>query len=513
MSRPVNTRSIHEKLTNDLQYFCEKAPLIIKDKDGKLIPLKFNFVQRKIHAALENQLQDKGWVRALIVKPRQPGCSTYVQARFYQKTTRGRGINTFILSHLSDATENIYSMVERFQSNIHEAIKIPANISNRRRMKFDGIDAEYQVGTAGSKGLGRSATIRLFHWSEVAHSENTDGIESGVMQTVPLNRWTEIILESTANGMGDMFHRRVQEARAGKGDYIVIFISWFEHDEYQREVPKDFKITQEEGDLKELYDLSDEQIYWRRLKIEDIGDWKFKQEYPSNLDEAFQTSGDNLIPVEAILNARKSDIRDPTAPLIMGVDPASERDRAAVCFRRGRTIPKVYTWEKRSPMELVAIIAKLIKKHEPAQCFIDIGEGGRAIADRLGELGFRKTVTGVNFGSKPIDDEQYLNKRAEMWCDMKDWFVDGDCSMPDEDVIQSDLCMMPEYKLTSSSRIQLVSKDELRKLYKKSPDIGDAIALTFAFPVANDAFMNTIRKDTKPGQGVSTLKRWRKLGS
>lgn len=508
-----NPRSLidyHKRLENDLEYFAKNAPLIIKDKAGKLIPFEFNFVQRKIHNALEQQRKEKGWVRALIVKPRQPGCSTYVQARFYQKATRQEGTNVFILTHEAQASENIYNMVERYHNNCREEIRPHAEVSNRKRLAFTGLESQFTVATAGNKGAGRSATTKLFHGSEVAFWENTDDISTGAMQTVPLLPNTEIILESTANGLGNMFWEMCRDARHSLGDYIVIFIAWFEHPEYTRDVPQDFQLTQEEAELKDLYKLSDGQVAWRRAKIAELKSaWKFKQEYPANIDEAFQTSGDSFISIESIVKARQSKVKDPIAPLIMGVDPASVNDRAVIAFRRGREIPKVYSFDTKEqpiePMEFVGKVSQLLQKHKPQQCFIDIGEGGRAIVDRLHELGFEDSVTGVSFGSTPLDPDQYLNKRAEMWCEMRDWLKD-DVSIPDEDDIQADLCMMPQYKITSSSRIQMVPKEQLREKYKMSPDIGDAIALTFAFPV-NSEKLN--KKVENQAEGVKTLRRWR----
>lgn len=508
-----NLERIHQKLQTSLEFFCQKAPLIIKDKSGNHIPFRFNFVQRKIHEALERQLQDKGWVRALIVKPRQPGCSTYVQARFYHKTTRNKGTNTFILTHLADASENIYNMVERFQDHCTEAVKPEAEISNRRRMGFTKIDSQYTVGTAGSKAVGRSATTKLFHGSEVAFWENTDEIETGVMQTVAMRSGTEMILESTANGMGNMFYRKAMQARRGEGDYILIFIAWFEHEEYLREVDKNFETTEAEKELAKVYNLTDEQLSWRRAKINELeSEWKFKQEYPSNVDEAFQTSGESLIPVESIVRARHSKYEDKTAPMVMGVDPASVGDRAVIAFRRGRVVPKIYVFhtgkQPITPMEFVGKLSKLILKHKPSKCFVDVGEGGRAICDRLFELGFDDTVVPVNFGSRPDDEEQYLNKRAEMWLLMRDWFKEPETSIEDRDDIQADMMAMPQYKLTSSARIQLVSKDKIREDFGQSTDIGDALALTFAYPIER-GLESRIEKVNIEKSGISTLQKRR----
>jgi len=478
------------------------------------MPLLFNEAQKVIHKQLEKQLNDTGKVRALILKGRQQGCSTYVGARFYHRSTRNKGSNVFILTHEDKATENLFNMVNRYHNHCNGLLRPPLKRSSAKKLSFHGLDSEYSVGTAGNKNTGRSITTKYFHGSEVAFWKNTDDISTGALQTVADLPGTEIVLESTANGMGNMFHKMCMAARRCEGDYILIFIPWFCQSEYRREIKGDFQPDDEEMELQELYGLSDEQLSWRRAKIYEFqGEtWKFRQEYPCNPDEAFQTSGDSLIPVEDILRARQSEIKDRDAPLIMGVDPASVGDRAAIVFRRGREIPKVYSFDTKkdpiTPMEFVGKLAVLIKNHKPNQVFIDLGEGGRAIVDRLVELGFSRYVTGIHFGSKPSDPVQYLNKRAEMWCEMRDWIKEGDCSIPDDDEIQADLTCVPMYKITSSSRIQLVSKDKIKQDYGKSPDIGDAMALTFAMPVISDVAM-TVEKINKEKSGITTLQRRR----
>src|SRR5262249_59037905 len=95
-------------------------------------------------------------------------------------------------------------------------------------------DSGYKVGTAGTKAVGRSSTIQLFHGSEVAFWPFADTHAAGILQAVPNEDNTEIILESTANGIGNFFHQAWRDAEAGKNDYIAIFVPWFWQEEYRR---------------------------------------------------------------------------------------------------------------------------------------------------------------------------------------------------------------------------------------------------------------------------------------
>jgi len=102
-----------------------------------------------------------------------------------------------------------------------------------------------------------------------------------------------------------------QAAAAGESDYIAIFIPWFKTIEYKREVPEGFELTFEEKDYYKKYDLTDEQLYWRRLKIVEGGVDKFRQEYPANSEEAFLVSGASVFDSEKI-NSFK-----PTPPIAL----------------------------------------------------------------------------------------------------------------------------------------------------------------------------------------------------
>lgn len=476
--------SIHERLQTDLPYFAKKAPLKIRTKAGELLPFTLNKAQAYIHGILEKQLKEKGRVRAIVLKARQEGCSTYVAARYYHKTTRQSNKSTFILSHESQTTDKLFRIVERFHEQCDVAIKPEIKTANRREFRFDGIDSEYSVGTAGNENVGRGGTIHFFHGSEVAFWENTDGIATGIMQCVPDMDGTEIILESTANGMGNMFYDKCAQAMKGEGDYELIFIPWFWMDEYRKRLPDDFIITPEEEEYAKSYGLSDEQVYWRRCKIADFkSEWKFKQEYPANPIEAFQTSGASLIRSEAIMNARRNPTGDVKAPLVISLDPGRTRDRSVFAWRRGRELLKVEVYTDRNEMQLVGLAAHFLDRDRPAKMFIDVGHSN-AIVDRLYEHGYRRTVQGVFASEGAIDSDIYHNKRAEMWCMCRDWLHNGGVKIPDDDAIHADLSAMPDFKQTSSGKIVLESNEKIRKDFGQSLDIGSAIVLTFAYPVS-----------------------------
>jgi hypothetical protein len=92
-------------------------------------------VQRHIHNQLEEQREKSGRVRALILKGRQQGCSTYVGARFYHRP-RIRGLRVFILTHEDAATQNLFEMVNAITS-IARLVKPSTGAANAKELNFD----------------------------------------------------------------------------------------------------------------------------------------------------------------------------------------------------------------------------------------------------------------------------------------------------------------------------------------------------------------------------------------
>ncbi len=488
---------IRQKLKSDFIHYADKC-LKIRSKSGEIAPFRLNKAQLHIHSQLEMQKQETGKVRALILKGRQQGCSTYVGARFYHKVTHSFGHQAFILTHALEATSNLYTMAKRFFEHTPIVVKPEVSKTNAKELVFGRLDSGYRLGTAENKNVGRSATIQLLHGSEVAFWNNAAEHSTGIMQAVPNASGTEIILESTANGVGNYFHQQWQQAEAGLSDFIAIFVPWYWQDEYQEKLTRDWHITIEEQELKEQYDLSDEQLNWRRKKVVQLsvngvdGEKSFRQEYPNNANEAFILTGeDSYIESGLVVGARHANA-EPYGPLLIGVDPARfGDDRTSIIFRQTRVAYNLISYTKKDTMEVAGIVAMLIKEHKPHRVFVDVGGLGAGVVDRLNELGFRDVVIAVNSGSSPIDGNKYKNKRAEMWGEMKNWLAEPPIQIPNSDSLHSDLCGI-KYKFDSNSRLVMESKEEMKKRGIRSCDEADALALTFALP---DSALQNKRED------------------
>jgi hypothetical protein len=491
------------KLRDDLEFYARNC-LFIRTKDAKVEPFRFNRAQRYIHERLEAQRAQLGRVRALILKGRQQGCSTYVGARYYHATTWAHGVKTFILTHEDQATQNLFEMVDRYHEHCPPFVRPSTGASNAKELHFDKLDSGYKVGTAGSKGVGRSATIQLFHGSEVAFWPNAQTHAAGVLQAVPDMEGTEVILESTANGVGNLFHEKWKDAEAGVGDFIAIFVPWYWQEEYRKPVGPDFTMTEEEQAYADAYGLDAEQIAWRRNKIADLKDETlFKQEYPANAAEAFQMSGhDGFIKPADVVRARKAELEG-VGPLVIGADPSRfGNDRFSLAWRQGRKVRKIESKGKLDTVAGANWIKQVIDTDKPARLFIDVGGIGAGVYDLLNAWGYAVGGSGPNAVCVPIDfagsPQQRdvtlpsgevrpgpYNRRAEMWWRSRDWLNEpGGADIPDADSLQADACG-PGYHYNANSYLLLESKEHMRDVRKlRSPDEWDAVALTFAEPVA-----------------------------
>jgi hypothetical protein len=510
--------AIRQRLKDDFIHYASRClkvrPKESMDAEGKplgLVPFELNRAQMHIHQLLQKQKGETGKVRAICLKGRQQGCSTYVGGRLYHLTTHSHGLQTFILTHALDATQNLFKMAQRYYEHTPDLVKPSITISNSKELIFGALDSGYKVGTAENKGVGRSSTIQAFHGSEVAFWSNAAEHAAGIMQAVPDAKGTEIILESTANGVGNYFHQMWQKAEAGDSDFIAIFVPWFWQEEYTRDVPAGFNPTEDERALIDHYGLTHGQLVWRRKKVVDLsingvnGERLFKQEYPNNSTEAFQLTGeDTYIQSDMVMRARRSHA-ERYGKLVLGVDPARfGDDRTAIIRRQGRQAYGLETYIKKDTMEITGIVHSIYNAEKPDKIFVDVGGLGAGVVDRLNELLPKGIVVAVNAGSTPLNARAYMNKRAEMWGLLREWLDDNQAvQIPDSDELHADLCNI-RYKIDSNSRLVMEQKADMKKRGIRSSDCADSLCLTFAQPAT--ALNDTNTSNNLAGKIMQTNK-------
>ena len=218
-----------------------------------------------------------------------------------------------------------------------------------------------------------------------------------------------------------------------------------------------------------------------RLK-RDMSETSFAREYLCD----FAAQGDDqLIALADTEDAAKRTYQSDhvkMSPVILGIDPARFGDDRSVVFRRqGKQGYKPIVYRGIDNMDLAARVANLIEEHNPDAVFCDAGAGSGVI-DRLRQLSY--DVIEIPFGGKATKPEQYINRRTEMWWLMKQWIEEGG-AIPNDTALKQELAT-PIYWYDNVGRKVLESKDQIKKRLQGagSPDLADALALTFALPVA-----------------------------
>lgn len=533
MSQPQLTARQQETLRvlhDEFPVYAEEC-LEIKTKNEGIKKLEFNRVQKYLNDSFEDQLKRKGWVRKIIVKGRQQTCSTLITGRFFHKAQMNAGTDVYIMSHETKSTKGLFGKIDLYNETVrrdHPLLSHGTVVENRTEIEFTN-KSTYSVGTAGEGNTGRSLTSRLFHGSEAAYWENADDIIAGALQTVLLGAGTEIILESTANGI-NWFYNKCVEARAGIGVYELIFIPWVWTDEYRLAIEPGttFLRTPEESKVADTISnvhgwvIDDEQLNWRRAKVSELGERLFKQEYPNTFEEAFQYSGQPFHDMEMVYAAMARELDAlPYGANILGVDvgrskfinPNSKPDRTVFIWRKGPAIHNIEIHETMRGTTLAGILADKIDKGECDYIFIDRAVGEEAY-DILCERGYGRWITAVDFGGESMED-QYANKRAEMACNFDDALNTGTMYIVNNPAIATDISMMPYWTLNSNSRKVFPPKDKMREKFGRSPDILDAIYLTYAFPVsAEGTGAQTMRTvNTRNGSALAAQRQRNQAGA
>jgi hypothetical protein len=168
--------AILAELMGDFNAYAQDILRIRPKSGGAPVPLLMNEAQAHMHRMVERQLSERGRVRAIVLKGRQQGVSTYTEGRFYWKLTHRRGAKAYILTHEQPATDNLFGMVERFWQHAPPKIRPHLGKSNAKELVFDGLDSSYAVATAGSKDTGRSGTAQYLHGCLAAGTPVVDGI-------------------------------------------------------------------------------------------------------------------------------------------------------------------------------------------------------------------------------------------------------------------------------------------------------------------------------------------------
>jgi hypothetical protein len=325
-----NLKKLAVKAYRDPIWYYENCLKVQEFGTGNLIPFSLNPIQRILHAVSERQLKRENHVRLIVLKARRFGVSTWVQGRFFHRAATRKNKNVRIVTHSRDATHTMFGMSRTMEENLPEVLKPAVRYSGKNELVWGNLGSEYGLATVGGREVRGSKTDYL-HCSEVAFwGDGGADYLTGLLNTVVQGYETEVMLESTANGVGGVFHDMYMEAEHGDSGFEAVFIPWYCYEHYSRE----FESQEEKEEFLETlgqdpryggeeeklllgqvveYDIGGssplrfevtlENLNWRRtcIRTQCQGDLdKYHQEYPSNAREAFVTTGRNVFDREAL---------------------------------------------------------------------------------------------------------------------------------------------------------------------------------------------------------------------
>ena len=234
-----------EEYSKDFSKFAkEQIRIVTKDASRGFVPFTLNQAQQHITEQVEKQLEETGRVRAIILKARQQGISTYCSGRVFWKSYFSPYSRSVVMAHDSATSDALFTMSKNLIQNMADELAPKEERSNAKEIIITSpyfrdkeAKASYRLYTAGSPEAGRGTTPTIAHLSEVAFWQHDEKILAGLFQGISQSEGTEVILESTANGANGEFYRLWKGAVAGENEYIPIFLPWYLTDEYRRTAP------------------------------------------------------------------------------------------------------------------------------------------------------------------------------------------------------------------------------------------------------------------------------------
>ncbi len=318
------------------------------------------------------------------------------------------------------------------------------------------------------------ATIRLFGAdnADSLRGLGFDGVVADEVADMKADAWGSVIRPALADKGGfaifigtprgiDAFYELYDKARSRDGWASAIFRA-------------------DETDIIDKQELEEAR--------QSMSDSQFRREFLCDFSASVE---DVLIPIDLITAATSRKALDQHGqPKVLGVDPARYGgDRSVIFPRHGRKALEPVVRTDIDNMQLAGLVAKMIDRWLPDAVFIDAGRG-EGVIDRLLQLGYDPVE--VNFGGR-ASRPGFANKRAEMWSNMRDWISDSG-SLPNIPDLKTDLSS-PTYTFDAGNRLALERKEAMRKRGIKSPDLADALALTFAQEVFAADFDGVVSED------------------
>lgn len=286
--------------------------ILTKERGQKRLGDVITHAQEDFLTEVERQINENGMVRIIVLKARQLGISTIIEAILFVLSILYENYQSLIISHESESAEHILGITKRYWDTYPFRDYHVEKYSARKQLSWSDLNSNLVIATAKNTDAGRSKTLHALHASEVAMWDKPSELVGGLRQAIPSFGLTCIFYESTAKGIGNFFHQTWVDAENGQSEFVPKFYPWFNHPEYT----SSFIPGHEQHKFALLGDLDEdekvlrsmgvqaERLLWRRWAIinlcgNDVD--VFKEEYPSTPTEAFLTTGRNVFRLPDLL--------------------------------------------------------------------------------------------------------------------------------------------------------------------------------------------------------------------
>jgi len=383
--------------------------------------------------------------KIVVLKARQLGISTLLRAYFLWKTYMStEPTRHAIISYTRDSADHLHQMDKGFFDSLPSPLRRKLSKSSSRTLQFGDTNAELRAFTAGGKaGATRSFTFTDTHISEFAFFDDQDDLLANVMASVGEG---QIVIETTPNTPGDKYHDLIMNAP--ENGWHLCWFPWHEHTVYtkksqfhQPQVPDP---TEEEIQLKEEFDLTLGQLYWRRTMIRTMGIEKFKREFPATVDEAFFAASSEFFPLDIVdelevLNCgghRERVYCDPIPgdKFAMGIDVAAGRggDYSVITVVSCTTMQPIYHFRSNQilPHELADKIYELYWDFDEPYTLVEQNGPGETVLYRLKEWKVRNLYK----DSKGRDWRTRKENKIAIFDHLRDLICEGIIDAVDKDL-------------------------------------------------------------------------------
>lgn len=343
------------KCLENHEYYASNYLRIITDKE-ELVPLRLNSIQKKLHFLAEHIMvapdkRPQEWydmlkpynseatltrahinIRANVLKARREGLSTYISSRGFRRFHLRPNVKGLTVAHNGESCSTIFRMTKIYYDQLPANFKPTEKHNNGTALELAKTYSLWQIQKASEVDTSRSKGASFVHCSELAFWNNAVDAMVSLKQTMNDEaEGTEWWNETTPNGEGGMgayFYDQWKDTKNGENDYINIFFRWFDYDVYTKPFinehvekyefmnsilnHKEIEKYGEEEKIMKLYNLSWEQMNWRRhyIRNKTEGINKFMQEYPEDDESCFLTTGNTFFSVP-VINQIKAKCKEP----------------------------------------------------------------------------------------------------------------------------------------------------------------------------------------------------------